>query len=307
MSEKTNPSNSMVNAVLNQYQNLNEKKAASTGATKTDLSNYFTPKGALPKGVNSKDVTIRILPPHEGESTPFTVVKFHSIKVGGSWRKLYDPAQEGKRSPMNEMRQVLLSSDDKDDRRNAINYKSNDYFICRVIQRDKEHEGIKYFRFRITDNGEGFMDKIVPYMQRQYDLFDPNNGCDVTLSLKRDRENVKITAVMVEAPGPVSSDPVQMEQWLADQTTWENVFKKYDDKYLEIIAKGDEPAWDKDKGGYVPRKDLEDKLNSEGSGSLIDEDYSAPAGNTSASIDDDDEVVQASGPSQTIDDEDLPF
>lgn len=312
MSETKNTPNSVLSAVLNQYKGLSEKKPAQSAAMKTDLTNYFNPTALLPKGVTQKDVTIRILPQHAGEDSPFAVVKFHSLKVGGSWRKLYDPEQEGKVSPLNDMQRILLSSGDKEDRRNSVTYKSSPYYICRVIQRDKEHEGIKYFRFRSTDNGSGFMDKIVPYIQRNYDLFDPQNGHDITLTLRRDPvkpDTVRITAVMVEANGPLSNDPVQTEQWLADETTWENVFKKYSTDYLEIIAKGSEPAWDKDKQGYVPKEELEAKLNSAGSSNLIDEDYSTPASNRVEEVDEEvDSIVSpATGPAGSITDDDLPF
>ena len=312
MSENKKILNEGLNAVLNLYSSLNEKKPSQTTTMKTDLSNYFNPTALLPKGVNSKEVTIRILPAHEGEKAAFAVVNFHSIKVGGSWRKLYDPEQEGKRSPLNDMRKVLLSSDDKEDRRSAVTYKSSPYYICRVIQRDKEQEGIKYYRFRSTDNGSGFMDKIVPYIQRGYDLFDPENGCDITLSLKRDgnkEDKVTITTVMVEAPSPLSTDAVQAEQWLADQSTWENVFKKYSTDYLEIIAKGSEPAWDKNAQKYVAKEDLDLTLNSTGSTSLVDKDYSTAAGSSSSiQVESNTGTVITEEPVSTpIEDDDLPF
>lgn len=308
MSENQKTLNAAGNAVLNQYYKNSEKKPSEKKMA-TDLTNYFNPSALLPKGVMQKDVTIRILPAHEGEPTAFTVVNFHSLKVGGDWRKLYDPEQEGKRSPLNDMRKILLSSDDKADRSSAITYKASPYYICRVIQRDKEQEGIKYYRFRSTDNGSGFMDKIVPYIQRGYDLFDPENGCDVTLSLKRDttgkNDKVVLTTVMVEAPSPLSKDAVQATQWLADQSTWEDVFKKYSTEYLEIIAKGSVPAWDKDKQGYVPKEDLDAKLNSTGSSSLVDNDYSSTSTVSVASDEDDD--VQPMAVRAKIEDDDLPF
>lgn len=315
MNENKKTANESISATLNLYKQITETRERQASAKKVDLRNYFTPSSVLPKGVNTKDVRIRILPPHPGEPAPFSMVKFHNVKVNGRYRKLYDPAQEGKRSPLNEMRQLLLTSDDKEERRMAINYRSADYFICRIIQRDKETDGIKYFRFRSTDNGEGFMDKIVPYLQRGYDLFDPNTGCDVTLSLKRnDRDQVKITTVIVEQPCRISDNDAQQEQWLADQSTWEDVYKKYEADYLEIIAKGDEPIWDKDKNCYIPKEEYDEKRNSEGSVSM-----NGPANNNAdgqeigesteseISDNDPDDIGDNTMYSTPIDDDDLPF
>ena len=96
---------SVLDSVLAQYEKT--KNAASGSANKVSqedrMKKYFTT--ILPKGVRSVEKRIRILPPSDG-GTPFVPVKFHEIQVDGKWTKLYDPAQEGKRSPLNEVYEI---------------------------------------------------------------------------------------------------------------------------------------------------------------------------------------------------------
>ena len=98
-----------VDSVLAQYEK--NKNATSSNANKMSsedrLKRYFTT--VLPKGVKSGEKRIRILPTVDGE-TPFKEGYFHEIQIDGNWTKLYDPAQEGKRSPLNEVKDALYAT-----------------------------------------------------------------------------------------------------------------------------------------------------------------------------------------------------
>ena len=97
---------STFDAVLAQYEK--NKNATSGNANKVSqedrMKKYFTT--VLPKGSKGEERRIRILPTKDG-SSPFVEVKFHEVQVDGKWVKLYDPAQEGLRSPLNEVYEAL--------------------------------------------------------------------------------------------------------------------------------------------------------------------------------------------------------
>ena len=42
-----------------------------------------------------------------------------------------------------------------------------------------------------------------------------------------------------------------MQEWLADELTWQDVYSKKPEEYLEAIARGEEPRWDSETGKYV--------------------------------------------------------
>ena len=100
--------------VLKQY----EKNKNTTSGNKNRVSQeerlkrYFTT--VLDKGKTTGEKRVRILPTKDG-SSPFVEVKFHELQVDGKWLKLYDPAQEGKRSPLNEVHDNLKLSGTQED------------------------------------------------------------------------------------------------------------------------------------------------------------------------------------------------
>ena len=136
-----------VDSVLAQYEK--NKNATSSNANKMSsedrLKRYFTT--VLPKGVKSGEKRIRILPTLDGE-TPFKEGYFHEIQVDGNWVKLYDPAQEGKRSPLNEVKEALYATKVQSDAELARQYRSRLFYIVKVIDRDNEQDGPKFWRFK---------------------------------------------------------------------------------------------------------------------------------------------------------------
>ena len=123
---------STFDAVLAQYEK--NKDAASGNNNKMSsedrLKRYFTT--VLPKGSKGEERRIRILPTKDG-SSPFVEVYFHEVQVDGKWVKLYDPKQEGKRSPLNEVQEALMATGVEADRETARQYRSRKFYIVKVI------------------------------------------------------------------------------------------------------------------------------------------------------------------------------
>jgi hypothetical protein len=168
-----------LNSVLAQYQ-----KNTAVGNAKISeeerMKRYFTT--VLPKGVKSLEKRIRIIPMVDG-SSPFVEKYFHEIALNGQNLKLYDPAQDGLRSPLNEVYKGLKETGDPNDSELAKNYRSKKYYIVKVIDRDNEQDGPKFWRFKHNSKKEGIFDKIYPIYRNKGDIANPETGRDLILSL----------------------------------------------------------------------------------------------------------------------------
>ena len=246
-----------------------EKQASTAAKNQTkyevDLKKYFAI--TLPDGVNSGEVILRILPLSNQDLRQFHVTaKFHSIKLGDNYVKLYDPAQDGEESPLNDMSKLLYASGEEEDKKLAGSYRSRDFYIMKVIVRGLEHEGVKFWRFNRVTDGSGIMDKLDPLMKRLNDkkpgsgaIWRPDSeGRDLVLTLVRDTSKskkgfAKVSSIIVEDPSPLSTNPEQTTAWLNDPITWKDVYKKKPIEYLRIVAEGSEPIWDKDAKKFIAK------------------------------------------------------
>jgi hypothetical protein len=292
---------SVVEQVLAQQQ----KRASQSQYESVDLTKYFTI--ALPQGVTRGEKTFRILPPKENQLV-FVEVWFHTIKVGGKQRKLYDPGKnEGKYSPLNEVYDKLKVSNDPTDKAAARSYRPRLFYVIKGIEREREHEGVKFWRFPHDDKGGGPFDLISPIFKKLLDITDPNTGRDLSISLvkvknkQNNGEYTAISTILPNDPSPLSANPALMQQWLADTMTWENVYKKYDAEYLFIVAQGDQPMWSEAENKWVPKPATD---TSEGSGTQ-DNIGAAVGGDAPAAAQT--EHPEVAIPPDEIDPSDLPF
>jgi hypothetical protein len=248
---------------LADYEKAKNKTSQTTQKTTVDLTKYFTI--ALAEGAQSGEKSIRVLPNQEDPTKWYSVGYFHNLKIGKNWTKLYDPAQDGDASPLNDMYKFLMKSDDKEDKKLAVNYKSRQFFIVRVIERGKEHEGIKFWRFPAVQDGSGIMDKIAPLVKKYGAFWNPMEGFDLTISMIRDKSKdskvgyTKVSSIIPDRESKLSSDENQMVEWLSDSMVWTDVFKKKSVEYLTIVAEGSEPIWDAEQKCFVAK--VEDGIN----------------------------------------------
>lgn len=249
-------------AAQSTLSDLEKSKTQPTGGSsnQVDLTKYFTL--SLPDKENSGEKIFRIIPMDPTDPTVwFAEAKFHNIKVGSRYVKLYDPAQDGEESPLTEMFQQLIKGD-KDERKLAMTYKAKSYYIVKGIERGKEHEGVKFWRFSNTD--DGIMEKLRPIIQRLNNrnsgdgaIWRPDAGRDLIVTLNRDkRKYVIATSIIADDATPLSDDPNVMNSWLNDTLTWKDIFRKKPVDYLRIIAEGGEPTWDAESKKFVAKVDL---------------------------------------------------
>jgi hypothetical protein len=283
----------VLDAVLSQYEKStqNSTSGGSKMSSEDRMKKYFA---ALLKDTEKQGQRrVRILPTTDG-SSPFKEVWFHEIQVDGKWQKFYDPAKnDNERSPLNEVYEELMSTGKESDKELAKQYKARKFYIVKVIDRDNEQDGVKFWRFKHNYKQEGILDKIIPIWKAKGDITDPDNGRDLILELTKAKTGkgatyTVIQTVMYDDPSPISEDETQMAEWVSDEMTWEDVYSKKPVEYLEAIARGETPRWDSEKGGYVYSNDETSEVSMGGTKSVSINEVADPQAN--------DEV-----------DEDLPF
>jgi hypothetical protein len=248
--------NNVLDAVLAQYESSKQSGSSSTSKFTQEerMKKYFA--AILKDNEKQGQKMIRILPTTDG-SSPFKEVWFHEINVDGKWQKFYDPGKnDNERSPLNEVYEELISTGRESDKQLATQYKSRKFYIVKVIDRDNEEDGVKFWRFKHNYKQEGILDKIIPIWKAKGDVTDSDNGRDLILELTKAKTPkgafyTVIQTVMYDDPSPTHEDSKKASTWINDELTWEDVYSKKPIEYLEAIAKGDTPRWDTEKGGFV--------------------------------------------------------
>jgi hypothetical protein len=258
---------STFDAVLAQYEK--NKNATSGNANRVSqedrMKKYFVT--ILPKGSKGEERRIRILPTPDG-SSPFKEVYFHEVQVDGKWVKLYDPKQEGKRSPLNEVHEGLMMTGVESDRELARQYRSRKFYIVKVIDRDQEQDGPKFWRFKHNAKGDGILDKIFPIFKNKGDVTDTQKGRDLIISLTltkagTGKEYTSINSVIPEDIGPLHEDENISKTWLEDELTWSDVYSKKSEDYLEMVAKGEIPRWDNETKKWTSNSSNEETIGTQ--------------------------------------------
>jgi hypothetical protein len=262
--------NNVLDAVLAQYESSKQSGSSSTSKFTQEerMKKYFA--AILKDNEKQGQRTIRILPTTDG-SSPFKEVWFHEINVDGKWQKFYDPGKnDNERSPLNEVYDELMSTGRESDKQLATQYKARKFYIVKVVDRDNESDGVKFWRFKHNYKQEGILDKIIPIWKAKGDVTDSDNGRDLILELTKAKTPkgatyTVIQTVMYDDPTPTHEDAEQASTWINDELTWEDVYSKKPVEYLESIARGETPRWDTDAGKYIYSNNQEEEISMGGS------------------------------------------
>jgi hypothetical protein len=273
--------NNVLDAVLAQYENAKQGGSSSTSKISQEdrMKKYFA--AILKDNEKQAQKRIRILPTPDG-SSPFKEVWFHEIQVDGKWQKFYDPAKnDNERSPLSEVYEELMSTGKEADKELAKQYKPRKFYIVKVIDRDNEQDGVKFWRFKHNYKQEGIFDKIIPIYKAKGDVADAEKGRDLILELTKAKTPkgafyTVIQTVMYDDPSPVHDDADTMSEWVNDELTWEDVYSKKPTEYLESIARGETPRWDSDAGKYVYSDTSEGEITMGGSKATTETTYEDP-------------------------------
>ena len=271
-----------LDAVLAQYEKAKQGSTSSTSKFTQEerMKKYFA--AILTDKEPQGQKRLRILPTKDG-SSPFKEVWYHEIQVDGKSQKFYDPGKnDNERSPLTEVYEELRSTGKEADKKLASNYLSRKFYIVKVIDRDNEEDGVKFWRFKSNYKNEGIYDKIIPIYRNKGDIADPEKGRDLILELTKAKTPkgayyTVIQTVMYDDAAPVHEDKELADSWINDDLTWEDVYSKKPVEYLEAIARGETPKWNSDKGGYDYGDSSEDETSFGGSKSSGYEDPQADA------------------------------
>jgi len=244
---------SNLDAIMAQYEK-NQKGDSQKLSQEDRMKRYFTLL------LNDKESTgqkrIRILPTVDGSSV-FKEAWFHELQVGGYYQKIYDPAgNDNEASPLTDVYNALKATKRKDDDEMAKDYKAKLFYVVKVIDRDNQQDGPKYWRFKHNYKKDGILDKIIPIFRNKGDISDMDAGRDLIIELVKSKspkgkEYTSVSTIMYDDPTPLSQDENLAKKWATDESTWRDVYSRKPLEYLEAISRGESPRWDESQGKYV--------------------------------------------------------
>jgi hypothetical protein len=252
-------------AALARYEkNTQSNTSTQKISSEERLKMYFA--AILQKGQTSGIKRLRILPAANGEELFWTEKYFHEVQVDKKWVKLYDPAQDNENSPLNDVGDALRMTGNEADKKLAGTYRARKFYIFRVIDRDNEQDGVKFWRIKHSLKNDGVYNKIMDLMKvKNEDITDIETGRDITLTLNLIKnpmggEYTAITSVIPEDKSKLSQDDEQMELWLGSTLTWKDAYPKKAIEYLEGVAQGYTPKWNDKMKKWVYGEEAEAML-----------------------------------------------
>ena len=257
----------------------------------------FNPKNyldlKLQKDEQSKTLRVRLLPSSPTDGNVFFAIRTHSMKVDTEIAKsgfksficLNDPHIGKERCPICDKSKELFEKANKERNegndalsktyyKEACSLKSKITYIVRVIDRDHEEEGVKFWRFNENSLGEGVYDKLMNlYKIRKkeyedagrgsYNIFDLYNGKDININITKtlipdgrggmkEKTAFNITDASIESP--LSNDIAKANEWINDPKTWKDVYSNKTEEYLQLVVDGKIPFYSREEGKYVEKK-----------------------------------------------------
>lgn len=279
-------SNVTTESVMSQYEDVNSKK----NFKKVNFSetNYLNVR--LGKSETKKTLRIRLLPFHAEGGSPFHMIHTHTMKVNKklseSGFKSYICLKKtsgideslGVKCPICEihdnanslLRAATTELDKK--RYSDLEYQTRckDTWVVRCIERGREDEGVKFWKFNTSQKKDGVYDKIYTLFkermdesgEEKYNIFDLEHGKDLIITLSKDN-NGKVAINIVDAgrESPLTTDSALEEQWINDPKVWNDVYVAKPYEYLAIVSTGEVPFYDKENKKWVSEEEFVDAKN----------------------------------------------
>lgn len=286
-----------VKVLEEQNENLKNQKNNPQGLKKLsfDPKNYLDLR--LKEYETTKTVKVRMLPISATDGAVFFDITTHSLKVDREVAKsgfktyvcLSDPKTESKEEcPICKKSKELFEKAaqarkngnetlSKSLFKEASSLKKKKTFIARVIDRDHEDEGVKFWRFNENSMGEGIYDKLWSLYETRrkeaqedgeenYSIFDLYNGKDIIITVTKSKMSDgfggtkdKIAYNITDSGNrkPLTKDVEKGNAWLNDEKTWKDVYSNKTADYLELVVNGKIPVYNKELGKYVEKTEYE--------------------------------------------------
>ena len=302
------------NITIDAMEAYNKAKKPAAKTSTFDAKNYLNLKLDTKNGELSREVKIRLLPIDANSNSPFKIIKMHNIavpkEIAESGFKSYVclsqvddidhekfgnkcPFCEKNREEYNRSVELMKSADIADEevkagimaqvkeiQKKSCGYLPNDVGIIRCIERGKENEGPKFWKFNIRQDKKDPYNTILElYNERLRESREENfdTGELNILDLYRGKDlKITINAVLDSGTGkptnktslsiidygqikPISNDQEQINRWVSDTKVWSDVFvvKTYD--YLSILINGGTPWFDSKTQTWVAKSDFKNK------------------------------------------------
>ena len=171
-----------------------------------------------------------------------------------------DPSVKGnlKRENLTDAQKVIFDKN-KDIFTEANKWQAKRFYIVRGIDRNRQADNVKFWRFKHNFRSEGTFNKLLPILEEyntlnQVDFTDVKNGTDLSIttieSTFNNRAYRTVSAISARGKSLLSNDPQQLQTWLNDDIIWRDVFqpKKAPNissyQFLEMVVAGINPYWD---------------------------------------------------------------
>lgn len=273
----------------------NASSAGQPRESSFNEKNYLNVR--LEPGQDSKELKIRLLPMSPEGGSPFVRVHFHNVEVnkdfgrGNNSGKVYksficlspkynkdeivDHATYGNKCPFCELNKEAYERSLKattpvakeEAQKISLSYKPKEAVIVRCIERGKENEGVKFWKFNLKFDNSDPYHKILALAKtrkeeglaagRDINILDLYNGRDLTLTIKKGNTENQTVIDVIEASfdTPLSNDPNQFNEWINDSKKWQDVFtiKSYD--YLRIVSMMEYPWYDNETKQWITKRE----------------------------------------------------
>ena len=264
-----------------------ENESSNRNSNKTNTfneKNYLNVRLDEQNGEKSKTLTIRLLPMDLETGNPFVKVHMHNVRVpkevSKSGYKSYiclaknkdiDHEKYGNKCPFCELNQNAYQESVKESdpikKKNfqdiSLANKSREAVIVRCIERGKEDEGVKFWKFNIrSDKTDPYNAILKLYALRKEEgeragqvlnILDIYNGRDLNVTITEGNAAPQILDASLSTP--LSRDEEQMKAWIYDEKKWQDVFATKPYEYLQIISRMGIPWYDREHGKWVEKDD----------------------------------------------------
>lgn len=264
-----------------------DNESNSRNFTKTNSfneKNYLNVR--LAKGETEKTLTIRLLPMDLETGNPFVKVHMHNVRVPkevseSGWKsyiclaknKDIDHEKYGNKCPFCELNhnayQESVKETDPIKKKNfqdiSIANLSREAVIVRCIERGKEDEGVKFWKFNLRSDKTDPYNAILKLYQLRKEAAEKKGKTENILDIYEGRDlNITITAEGTSAPqivddsdrSPLSENEEQMKEWIYDSKKWQDVFSTKPYEYLSLVSQMKIPWYDREKGMWVDKEEF---------------------------------------------------
>ena len=142
---------------------------------------------------------------------------------------------------------------------------SREAVIVRCIERGKEDEGVKFWKFNLrNDKTDPYNTILKLYALRKEEgeragqvlnILDIYNGRDLNVTITAGNAAPQILDASLSTP--LSRDEEQMKTWIYDTKKWQDVFSTKPYEYLKLVSEMRIPWFDRDKGKWVDKADYD--------------------------------------------------